>query len=135
MKRLLSIVLILLFLAGCTNSNPQGRLPISGEITLNGQPLESGSISFDPIGSQTERLQSGGQIVNGKYEIAAPQGLVPGEYQARITSMIIDPKSPPPKDTVEPPKMISVVPPEFGSKTTQKIIVEKGKENRFDFKM
>ncbi|MDR0704425.1 MAG: carboxypeptidase-like regulatory domain-containing protein [Planctomycetaceae bacterium] len=134
MKHLFPIILILLFLAGCTN-NPQGRLPITGEVTLNGQPLENGSISFDPIGSQTERLQSGGQIVNGKYEIAAPQGLVPGEYQVRITSMIVDPKAPPPKDSVEPPKMINIVPPEFGSKTTQKVTVEKGKENRFDFKM
>jgi hypothetical protein len=133
MKRLIFTILMLLFFAGCTNSNPQGRLPISGEVTFNGQPLESGSISFDPIGSQTERLQSGGQIVNGKYEIAAPQGLVPGEYQVRITSMIIDPNAP--KDPVEPPKMISVVPPEFGSKTTQKVTVEKEKENRFDFKM
>jgi hypothetical protein len=134
MRRLFIIILMLLFFSGCTNSNPQGRLPIIGEVTLNGQPLESGSISFDPIGSQTERLQSGGQIINGKYEITAPQGLVPGEYQVRITSMIIDPNAPP-KDSVEPPKMISVVPPEFGSKTTQKVTVEKEKENRFDFKM
>jgi len=133
MRRLIPIILIL-FLAGCTNNNPQGRLPISGEVTLNDQPLEGGSISFDPIGSQTERVQSGGEIVNGKYEIAAPQGLLPGEYQVQITSMIIDPKAAPPKDG-EPPKMINIVPPQFGSKTTQKVTVEKGKENRFDFKM
>ncbi|MDR1494168.1 MAG: hypothetical protein LBT05_15815, partial [Planctomycetaceae bacterium] len=81
------IIALLLGLIGCTNSNPQGRLLISGEATLNGQPLANGNISFEPSGSQSVKTQSGGQIKNGKYSIAAADGLVEGEYVASIRSM------------------------------------------------
>lgn len=139
MKRLsLLLLLSVCFLAwGCGGSNPQGRLPLEGEVTLDGTPLANGSITFEPSGSQTERTQAGGEILNGKYSIPAANGVVAGEYLARITSMREVPGSR--VDDPDPMKVHveyeNVVPPEYGAKSTQKVTVEKGQKNNFDFKM
>jgi hypothetical protein len=137
LRQIFSILILCVFFAGCTNSNPQGRLAIEGEVTLKGQPLAQGSISFEPNGAQEVKTQSGGEIKDGKYTIAAPQGLVPGEYTVRIRSMEEVPDSR--KNTGNPiedqPILKDIIPPEFGSKSIQKITVEKGKQNQFDFKM
>jgi hypothetical protein len=128
---------VLIFAAGCWSSNPQNRQKIEGEITLGGKPIASGNIEFEPIGDQTERTQSGAVISNGRYSIPAPKGLVAGEYKVRISVMeevpgsrVNDPD--PMKSTVE---YRNLAPPEFSDQTTQKVTVEIGKKNKFDFNM
>lgn len=132
-----SLLILFFLVCGCTGSNPQGRLKIEGDVSLGGKPLPSGSIEFAPTGSQSEKTQSGGEIKDGKYSIAAPQGLVPGEYLVRITCMEEVPGSR--VDDPDPMKAKveyrNVVPPEYGANSTQKVTVEKGKENKFDFNM
>jgi hypothetical protein len=124
-------------ISGCMNNNPQGRLALEGEVTLKGLPLAQGNISFEPIGSQLERTQSGGEIVNGYYKIGAAQGLVSGEYSVQIRSMEEIPRTR--KNTGNPiedqPILKDIIPSEFGSQSVQKITVEKGKQNQFNFKM
>ncbi|MDR1486041.1 MAG: hypothetical protein LBT09_14635 [Planctomycetaceae bacterium] len=137
LRQIFSILILCVFFAGCTNSNPQGRLAVEGEVTLNGRPLAQGSISFDPSGTQGVKTQSGGEIKNGKYTIAAPQGLVAGEYTVRIRSM--EEVSGSRKNTGNPiedqPILKDIIPSEFGSQSVQKITVEKGKQNQFNFQM
>lgn len=81
---LVCTVLGLLNLNGCGNSNPGGRIPVSGNVTLDGSPLTSGIIEFTPT---TGKIGSGGKIAAGKYRITAERGLPPGEYLVRITSL------------------------------------------------
>lgn len=70
------------FLAGC--GAPTGdRVPLAGEVTLDGQPLDRGSIEFHPDGEGTI---TGGMILDGKFEIPANQGAEPGKYIVRIFS-------------------------------------------------
>ena len=38
--------------AGCSSANPLGRRPISGKVTLQGQPVDYGSIQFIPLDLQ-----------------------------------------------------------------------------------
>lgn len=131
------MLLFAVAVCGCTNSNPQGRLKIEGEVSLGGQPVKSGSIEFEPAGSQTEKTQSGGSITDGKYSIPAEKGLVAGEYRVRIS--IMEEVAGSKKEGADPMsagvQYKDLVPPEFGSSTKQKVTVEKGKANKFDFKM
>lgn len=66
--------------AGC--GGPTGdRVPLAGEVTLDGQPLDRGSIEFHPQGEGTI---TGGMVLDGKFEIPASQGVKPGKYFVRI---------------------------------------------------
>jgi hypothetical protein len=137
LRQIFSILTLCVFVIGCTNNNPQGRLAIEGEVTLEGKPLAQGHISFDPSGSQPIKTQSGSLIKNGKYSIAAVDGLAEGEYTVSIRSMEEIPKTQENtgNEIEDAPEYKNIVPPEFGEKSTQKITVEKGKQNKFDFKM
>lgn len=75
-------MLTLVALLGCAPENRLGRQPISGTITVNGEPLNRGSILFapdDPTG-----VSSGAEIENGTYAIPAHQGLTVGTYTVRV---------------------------------------------------
>lgn len=58
--------------------------PVSGTVTYKGAPLETGAITFlfvNPPGPA-----GGALITNGKFRIAAPNGLEPGTYRVQISS-------------------------------------------------
>jgi hypothetical protein len=138
-QRILVLFFIFLFVTtiGCTDSNPQNRLKIEGEVTLSGNPVHSGNIEFEPAGSQTERTQSGSLITNGKYSIPAQKGLVAGEYRVRISVMeeVAGSRVDNPDPMLAKVEYKDIAPPQFGSQTTQKVTVEADKINKFDFKM
>ena len=66
---------------GCGNSS--GRYPVSGDVTLQGQPLASGAIIFE--GADGSR--GGTTIADGKYALPAAQGLLPGSYTVRVSAV------------------------------------------------
>jgi hypothetical protein len=74
---LASVVFVALGLAvGCSGSGDDlPREPVSGTVTLDNQPLASGTISFIPVAGQGG---GGGTITDGKFSIAREGGLVPG---------------------------------------------------------
>lgn len=76
---------ILTLLSGCGKDNPLGRLPISGKVTFQGQPLATGDIEFAPV-DPLGKTKAGATIVDGEYSIEADAGLVPGIYVVRIFS-------------------------------------------------
>jgi hypothetical protein len=83
--------MVLALIVGCGHGNPLGRLAVSGRVTLDGIPLDRGSISF---GTQSpDGVSSGAVIKNGAFEIPTAKGLPPGKYLVQITS----PKLPPDK--------------------------------------
>lgn len=84
----LSVVFGLLLLTGCGSKNPSGRVAISGKVTLDGAPLEQGSIKFEPMGAPaaTGAVNSGAPIENGEYELPEENGLLPGKYRVSISS-------------------------------------------------
>jgi len=89
-------LLLVVFLVGCGPST-DGRVPLAGEVLLDGQPIDRGSIEFHPQGEGG--TLTGGTIVNGKFEIPAIQGPKPGKYQVRVfaagDSVGVDPNEPP----------------------------------------
>ena len=74
-------IFICLLLVGCGGND--GRLPLSGTVTLNGQALASGSIVFVPLGGGPA---TGGSIEGGKFQIPAARGPVAGNYRVEIVS-------------------------------------------------
>lgn len=75
-------VLLIGGMSGCGESDPLGRRAVSGIVTVDGVPLEEGSISFEPLERGT--TSSGAVIRNGRYAIARDQGLPPGKYRVEI---------------------------------------------------
>lgn len=70
-------------IAGCGSSNELGRVPVTGTVTLDDQPLDQGSISFKPV---AEGTSSGATIENGVFAIPEEKGLPLGKYRVRIYS-------------------------------------------------
>jgi hypothetical protein len=128
-----SLLVAVGLLVGCGSKNPLGRKALSGHVTLDDTPLPKGAIEFHPISEGG--VQSGDLIENGRYSIPADQGATPGEYRVVIYDTYETPPLPPghmPGDDIPPPPKPKV-PPEWNSKSQQKIEVKKEGPFKFDF--
>lgn len=75
--------LVAVLVAGCGRRDYTGerRFPLSGKITVDGQPMEHGLICFFP----KEKVQvSGGPITKGAYSIPEEKGANAGHYKVEI---------------------------------------------------
>ena len=62
------------------------RLKVSGEVTVDGVPVEYGSIDFRPING-TEGPTAGAAIREGKYEVPSSKGPFEGEFRVEIVAI------------------------------------------------
>jgi len=124
LRRLLPILLI--FVVGCSGS----AASVSGTVTLDGQPLTKGDVSFHPDGGSGAPAY--GQIdAQGRYSLSTgtEAGLAPGAY----TAVVVATKDPPQlydKTGAEIPP-IPITPHKYGSTTTSdlKVQVKPGKND------
>ena len=111
------------------------RLEISGQVTLDGAPLNRGSIRFTSVGER-KAMAAGAMIKNGAYVIPQEKGLLPGEYHLEIHA----------PDAEAPPIMVSTtpgepgipvapdrIPPEYNVESKKTITVTADESNEFDF--
>jgi hypothetical protein len=122
-----------LILSGCSPRND--RLEISGEVALDGAPLNRGSIRFTSVGEQ-KAMAAGAIIRNGAYMIPQEKGLLPGEYHLEIHSP--DDNAPPVMVSTTPggpgfPVAPDRIPREYNVESTKTIIVRADGSNDFDF--
>ncbi len=127
---------LFLLVQGCGPGNPLGRKAISGAVTLDGAPIESGSIDFQPL--QAGGVSSGSVISNGNYTIAENQGLPVGKYQVSVFASNPNPPQLPPggmpgDDAPEGPPPKQTVPPEWNEKGDQNIEVKEQGPFKFNF--
>jgi hypothetical protein len=78
----IAVTILLVTLFGCSSD---GRLAASGTVALDGKPLESGAISFQPAPG-SEGHSAGGQITDGRFRLSADHGLKPGKYFVTVQS-------------------------------------------------
>ena len=71
-----------LVLGGCGSSD---RSSVTGTVTLDGQPLEKGSINLMPMPG-TKSPTAGAQIVDGNFTVAAKGGTFAGKFRVEITA-------------------------------------------------
>ncbi len=111
------------------------KLPVSGEVKLDGVPLESGAIRLTSIGG--EKVQATGAFVeNGQFDIPQAKGLSPGTYHVEINSPNDD--APPIMDRATPggpgiPTQPDRIPPEYNINSKQRVEVTADGENHFVF--
>ena len=79
--RALSAVVALLVALVATGCSNQGKTQIQGEVTYGGQPLALGTITFTPKADGFRAIQT---IKDGKFDIAAKNGVQPGEYNVLV---------------------------------------------------
>jgi hypothetical protein len=77
----MALLLALSLAAGCGGTP---RRPLAGTVTLDGVPLATGLIQFEP--AEGDGLTSGAVITAGRYEIPGGRGLPPGRYRVRISA-------------------------------------------------
>ncbi len=74
-----------LLISGCGGSM-HARQALSGDVALDGRPLEKGQIVFQPK-STGEGVTAFGKITDGHFSIDREFGPVPGDYVVRIDSI------------------------------------------------
>jgi hypothetical protein len=75
---------------GCWGSEDDlPREPVAGTVTLDGQPVATGTIRFIPTRPDSSgfAVERGDSINNGKFSISRDVGLVPGTYRVSINSV------------------------------------------------
>mgnify|MGYP001236411468 CR=1 FL=1 len=120
-------------LVGCGEKNELGRLRVTGSVTLDGKPLDQGTIEFAPTGETG--VSGGAMITDGEYEIPGDRGLPPGTYTVRISSA--DEKSgeaeklPGESDAMAEER----IPAKYNTESEITREVKAEGENKFDFKI
>jgi hypothetical protein len=79
-----AVIFLGLICIGCSGKSYDGppRYSLSGVVTLDGAPVTAGTISFLPDGH--DGRVSGGQIVDGKYDIPSEYGPNAGAYLVKV---------------------------------------------------
>ena len=106
-----TLMLALVTISGC---GPGNQASVSGMVRVDGEPVESGSIRFEPIDKRGKT--AGASIKEGKYEMDAERGPVPNKtYVIYITGKKATGKMIPVESTenVMTPEMVNVVPARY----------------------
>ena len=127
-------LLISLVVASGCGKNGTNRGAISGEVKLDGRPLEQGSILFTPI-EGTKGTVAGGEIANGRYQLSGKAGPTIGWNRIEIrgtrkTGKMVPMPFPARGKMVE--EQVEAIPPRFNSGSTLKVEVRPG-DNTADF--
>ena len=119
---------------GCGSAGDEGfpvTFPVQGKVTLKGQPLPKGSISFIPSEGRpsTAIIQPDGSYVLSTFK--EKDGAVPGRYRVTVTATDADPMQMP-RPGGPAPK--SLVPKKYNRPETSRLeaVVDK-KSNEFPF--
>ena len=84
--RLCAAGLVVVLMGTCVGCGSGGGLvAVEGNVTFDGQPVEEGSIAFEPADGAGP--SAGGTIQQGKYALAADAGVLPGKKTVRITAV------------------------------------------------
>jgi hypothetical protein len=111
-------------LLGCGDTSQQAW--VSGEVKINQQPVETGSISFIPANGQS--AVTGGEIKGGKYRTAAPLG--ESKVEIRVPRKIGSKKL---YDTPESPVQDifeEVLPPKYNQQTELRFTASPGNQEK-----
>ena len=114
------------------------RAQVSGSVRVDGQPLESGSISFLPAAG-TQGPTAGAEIKQGTYSVAAESGLAPGKYSVQIKASrktgrrIKDGFPHPPDDMVD--EIEQFLPPKYNTQSELTAELKPGSNKGKDFEL
>lgn len=124
----LAILILAPLKSGCGVDDGLGRVAVSGVVRLDGAPLDSGSLMFDPA-EESVGTAVGATIQGGRFAIPRQAGPVPGRYRIRIyaSSGVQAPPGPGQTERSARP-MIERIPPAYNARTG--LLVEVTREGR-----
>ena len=124
----LSLCLVILT-AGCSDPSG-GRAAVTGTVTLKGAPLKYGTIEFQSQ-APTPECYSGAVVADGKYNVPAESGLLPGKYIVRVSSTGDVSAAVEELPGEAPPPPANIIPPEY-STASQVTLEVTGDDAQFD---
>jgi hypothetical protein len=133
---LITATVVLLSVCGaCNRGKSLDRQAISGHVTLDARPLDSGSIQFSPV--DKDGIMGGISIVDGVYQIPKAKGIPPGKYTVQIMSADKSHATARPAGAPGdvPPPLKERIPEQYNSKSQLSAEVKSGGENVFDFSL
>ncbi|MEZ6125171.1 MAG: hypothetical protein R3C49_18645 [Planctomycetaceae bacterium] len=130
------VTVVLSTLAGCGQSPYSGetRYPLKGTVTLDGTPIDGGSISFMPL--DDKHKVAGGAITNGTYSVPENQGANAGAYRVEVHWMKPTGKKIPDSDlggTMDEVK--EVIPPKYSTFNSELTANVDGSNTEFNFEL
>lgn len=120
------ILTALIATAGCGGAT-DGRIDVSGTVTIDGTPLPSGSITFYQGGASS----GVGTIDNGNFSVsqsAGSEGMKPGAYEVAIQSWEVEPFAVDDDGNMGGPGK-SRIPEKYNSTTTSELLANITEEN------
>jgi len=128
----------LLGTAGCGQQyEGPSRGAVQGKVTLDGQLVKGGTITFTPA-QGTQGTTAGGDIVDGYYDIPEPKGPVAGKNRVAISAQVKTGKQVPAPPIAGPAGMmdevIESIPPRFNQQTKLVKDIKSG-QNTIDFEL
>lgn len=131
---------------GCAGGDGLPRQALSGKVTLDGQPLDSATISFQPTAGSGEVTSAAAEVLAGAFSISAADGLIPGKYRVSVSAKRDVAAKPTAKkkqidnvtgELVDPPADAAVtqetIPAKFNAQTELTADVTAGGPNEFTF--
>lgn len=101
---------LLLAAAGCQSEDRFSSLPdlvpVSGTVTLDGEPLSGASLMFLPVGATKGQTCYGATDASGRYELMVSKehvGAPVGEFEVVVNKWVMPDGSDFPKDATVPP--------------------------------
>ena len=115
---------------GCSKQDPN-RGQVTGLVEVDGQPAAEGAIAFTPIDGNS--VASGGEIVNGRYTVAANIG--PSKVAIRVPKTVGERKLYDTPDSPVRPIQEESLPAQYNDETTLTYDVKPGpNEQNFSLK-
>lgn len=125
------VILTLLPLTGCGGSR-LGTVPVKGKVTIDGRPVTTGTVFFQPVDVAQGRPARSALAADGSYAAASldnDQGIVPGEYKVSLM---------PPAAEAANPAMQDLIPAKYRNPDTSGLsltVPDRGGPIVFDIEM
>ncbi|MDG3004132.1 hypothetical protein [Paludisphaera mucosa] len=120
---------------GCSGGARDGRVPVSGEVVVDGRPLDAGAVSLERA-SEGRQEVVGSRIRAGAFAIPQSKGPTPGVYRVRIYASGREQAPPPPgvSDRARRP-MVERIPAEYNARSTKTVEIRPGRGNHLKFQI
>jgi hypothetical protein len=119
--RYLNCLITIVLLCGCSKSGPE-LAPVSGHVTLNGQPLENADVTFQPDEAKSPSVARTDK--DGHYELGYKRGVLGGLVGRHTVRITVSP---------EVVRNAPHLAPQFNTQSTLTREVKAGEDNVFDF--
>lgn len=119
-------------IVGCGEAD--SRQGLSGNVTLKGEPLPSGSIQFESVAGQSPVFSTGAMIKDGSFVVpAGKSGLPAGLYHVIINAASTPFLAPGPPGSQPVMETKELVPAAYNTDSEVTVEVSKEGENEFTF--